>query len=234
MLDVVQRYAPVIDIVKKCKLKKKEIVEVGGTGEGASFYLPNYKIIDCDIEFVKDILPNVRPVKYKGRKLPLPDNYTDIVISVDMLEHLSNKKRQKEMVKEMLRVAKKTVVLGIPCGKESLAAIRKFGQWFRQKHPNVHYKYLDEHLAYGHPEREEIIQMIKDSGFKTEIRVKKNTNINLWLLFQKTYLTLPKLYLIFRYRKLWYYLLKPIFPFCNFGKTMRLIFHININKNRST
>lgn len=230
MLDKVQRYTPVVNAIKKERLKVKQIVEVGGTGEGIAFYLPDYEIVDCDIEFVKNIPPNVKPVKSKKEELPLPDNYTEIVVSIDMLEHLPTNDRRQKMVKEMLRVAKRKVILTVPTGKESLETIKKFGELFHKKYPRIKHEYLNEHLAYGHPQKEEIIEMIKNSGFTTEIRTEKNANIKLWLLFQKLYLNFPKLYLIFRYQRFWYHLLRPIIPLCNFGKTIRTIFYINLGK----
>lgn len=231
MLDVVQRYAPAVKAVKQERLKIKRIVEVGGAGEGIAFYLPDYEIVDCDIEFVKNILPNVKPVKSKGDKLPLPDNYSDILVSVDMLEHLPTYNKRQRLVKEMLRVAKCKVILAVPTGRGSFEAIKKFGKLFYKKYSGIKYKYLDEHLTYKHPLKKEIVEIIKNSGFATAVRTEKNTNIKLWLLFQKLYLKFPKLYLIFRYRRFWYYLLKPVFPLCNFGKTMRTIFYINLDKN---
>jgi len=162
MLDIVQRYIPVVNAIKRARLKTKKIVEVGGTGEGVAFYLPDYEIIDCDIQFVKNILHNVTPIKNKGGRLPLPDNYVDILISVDMLEHLPIKKNREKMVKEMLRVAKSKVILTIPTGEKSLEAVRKFGELFHKKYPKIKNKYVIEHLTYGHPEKEEVINMIKE------------------------------------------------------------------------
>jgi len=234
MLDIVQRYIPVVNAIKRARLKTKKIVEVGGTGEGVAFYLPDYEIIDCDIQFVKNILHNVTPIKNKGGRLPLPDNYVDILISVDMLEHLPIKKNREKMVKEMLRVAKSKVILTIPTGEKSLEAVRKFGELFHKKYPKIKNKYVIEHLTYGHPEKEEVINMIKNGGFKTIIHTQKNTNTTLWLLFQKFYIKFPKLYLIFRYRKFWYHILKPFSFLFNFGKTMRTIFYIELDKKITT
>lgn len=230
MLDIIQRYIPIVNGIKRVRLKTKKIVEVGGGGEGIGFYLPNYEIIDCDIQFVKNILPNVKLMKIKGGMLPLPDNYVDIVISVDMLEHLPTNEKRAKMIKEMLRIAKRNVFLAIPTGEESLKANEIFGKLFHKKYPHIKHKYVTEHLKFGHPEKDEVINMIKNSSFITKIRTKQNTNIKLWLLFQRLYLNFPKLYLLFRYRRLWYYLLKPFSPLFNLGKTMRTIFYIELIK----
>ncbi|MCX6726060.1 MAG: class I SAM-dependent methyltransferase [Candidatus Shapirobacteria bacterium] len=231
MLDVVLRYIPLVRAVKKLNIKNKTIVEIGGSGEGIGFYLPNYKIIDCDISFVKNILPNVKPLINKNSTLPLPSNYSDIVVSTDMLEHLPTNHQRENMIKEMIRVAKKEVVLGVPVGSDSLNAIKIFGVWFKKRWPKLKNQYVTEHIKFGQPSEKDILQMIKNSNYKAKVLIQKNTNIKLWLLFQKFYLKFPKLYLIFRYRRFWYFILGPFYFLFNHGKTMRNIFLINLDKN---
>ena len=53
MLDIIQRYTPIVKAILKDQPEDKKILEVGGTGEGIGWYLPDYQIIDCDIEFKK-------------------------------------------------------------------------------------------------------------------------------------------------------------------------------------
>ena len=226
MLDIVQRYAPVVNEILKDPPKDKQILEIGGTGEGLGWYLPNYQIIDCDLEFVDKILPNTKPVKASGEKIPLPDNSAEIVVSVDTLEHLPTKKKQAKMIKEMLRVARKKVFLGVPTGEKSWQTVKEFAKMFYHKHPGQYYQYLEEHLEYGHPTKKEIISMISNSGYQTTIRTKNNTNNRLWLVYQKIFLEIPRLYHILRYRRFWYLILRPVFPFFNFGFTMRTIFFV--------
>ncbi|HUW21968.1 MAG TPA: class I SAM-dependent methyltransferase [Candidatus Bathyarchaeia archaeon] len=230
MLDVVARYAPVVNKIKKYPPKDKKIVEIGGTGEGLGFYLPNYQIYDCDIRFVENLLPNTNPVKGRGEKIPLPDNFAEIIVSVDTLEHLPTFRKRTQMIKEMIRVAARLVILAVPTGTKSKQAIEKFGQLFKAKYPNIDYQYLNEHLKYQPPENGEIIKTIKEAGIPVRVSIKKNTNIKVWLLFQRFYLRFPKLYLIFRYRRFWYHLLKPVFPLLNQGETLRTIFFVQLEK----
>lgn len=230
MLDIVQRYAPIVKAILKDPPRDKKILEVGGTGEGIGWYLPDYQIIDCDIEFKKKILPNTKPIKVKGVKLPFPDDSYNIAVSVDMLEHLTTRKKQAQAIKEMLRVAKQKVFLAVPTGKESLQVHQEFYRFLKRRKTNQDYRYLKEHLKLGHPEKEEILRMIKESGFKVKVRTEKNANIWLWLVFQKIYTLFPKFYHLFKYRRFWYYFLSPTLPLLNFGPTIRTIFYIEQNK----
>lgn len=226
MLDIVQRYTPVVNEILKDPPKEKRIVEVGGTGEGLGWYLPGYQIIDCDLEFVDNILPNTKPIKASGEKIPLSDNHAEIVVSVDTLEHLPTKRKQAKMIKEMLRVASKKVIIAVPTGRPGYETTKKFAQVYKQKYPGKHHQYLEQHIKYGHPEKEEILAMIEISGYKTKVRTKKNANNSFWLIYQKIYLNFPQLYHVLRYRRFCYLILRPIFPFFNLGSTMRTIFFV--------
>jgi predicted SAM-dependent methyltransferase len=231
MLDIVQRYAPIVGAIKKNPPKEKKIIEVGGGGEGLGWYLPDYQIIDADIEFVKNILPNVKPIKAKAEKLPFKDNQVETVISVDVLEHLPTLKKKRTAIKEMLRVAKRDLILAVPTGKESLEIHKKLCDLVRRRYPKLKRHYLEEHLKYGHPEKEEVLKMIREAGFKTKIKIKKNANVHLWFLFHKIYLKIPQLYHFLRHRRFWHQVLKPVLPLLNFGPSIRTIFYIRILKN---
>ena len=227
MLDIIQRYAPIVDCIRKEKIKDKKIVEIGGSGEGIAYYLPSFEIIDCDIEFSKNILPNVKAIKIKKEKIPLPNNYADIVISVDVLEHIPRHKREK-LISEIFRIARRKVILAVPIGKESLDAVKKLDVLMSKKYNKKKDRYIKEHLKYGHPEVKEIIKIIKNLPIESKIKIKNNASIKLWLAFQKLYLSLPKLYLLFRYRRFSYFLFNPLIKISNFGQTMRKIFFIDL------
>jgi hypothetical protein len=225
MLDVAWRYAPVVDEILKDPPPDRKIVEVGGGGEGLGWYLPDFQIVDCDAQFVKNVLPDTKPIRVREEKLPLPDNYTEVLVSVDMLEHLPRKKRLR-MIQEMLRVARKKVILAVPTGKESLQAVAKFAKMFEKRYPGKKHQYSGEHLKHGHPEKEGILKMIKKIAPQARVKTRKNTNIRLWLFFQKIYLRLPGFYRVFRYRRAWQRILRPFSPLLDRGKTFRTVFYI--------
>lgn len=226
MLDIIQRYAPVVNKISKSNLVKKRIVEVGGTGEGIGWYLPNYEIIDCDIKFVKRPLLNTKTIKISNEKIPLPNNFSDFVVSVDTLEHLSSREKQAKMIKEMLRVAKKQVILAVPTGIKSIEFHQKLFKFMRKRFPQKEFDYLEEHIKLGHPEQSDLLKMIKESGYKTKITLENNANLYCWLGFQKLYLYLPQLYHFFRYRRFIYMILRPLFSLFNFQPTLRTVFYI--------
>ncbi len=207
MLDVVVRYSPIVRSIKKEHLKTKIVLEVGGGGEGIGYYLPDYQIVDCDINFSKTVLPNVKQVKYNGGKLPFPESSYDILVSVDVIEHIPSNIKRRKIINEMLRVARKKVIIAVPVGKNSLEAVKVFRKLYQEKHKGCNHKFAEEHIRYGHPSKKMIIQTIEKSKYKKRIYTENNTNITFWLLFQRIYLKLPWLYLIFKHRRLLYFIL---------------------------
>lgn len=125
MLDIIQRYAPIIDQIKKDSYTPKKIVEIGGGGEGIGSYLTDYQITDFDIIFVDPPLANTKIVKLtkNQKRIPLKNNSADIVVCVDTIEHLPTKIQKQHMINEILRIAKKKVYIAVPTGQHSLNAV---------------------------------------------------------------------------------------------------------------
>lgn len=70
--------------------------------------------------------------------------------------------------------------------------------------------------------------MILNASPRAKVTLKDNANIKLWLIYQKLYRSIPQLWHIFKYKKTWYLILKPVLPFLNSGKTMRTIYFVEL------
>lgn len=114
-------------------MNNNSYLEVGCGGSLSVHYLSKYKNIisyglDYDdmaieySEFLKKHL-NSNAVILKGNafSLPFDDNSIDCVFSIGMIEHYS-KEEQLDILKEMARVSKKSLIMGIPNYKESSAS----------------------------------------------------------------------------------------------------------------
>jgi ubiquinone/menaquinone biosynthesis C-methylase UbiE len=80
-----------------------------GCGNGRNMKNPNYDFYGVDncsnfVELAKKVSPNV--VLCEMTKLPFPDNYFDVIISIASFHHLSNNERRMECLKEIKRVLK--------------------------------------------------------------------------------------------------------------------------------
>src|SRR3712207_2883485 len=103
MLDIVLRYYPIVQIINKLPYTK--VLEVGSDDYGIAPYLKNKKTTLFDTAFRRQ---NLQQVNYKtGSVLSLPfkDSSMDLVVSVDMLEHIPPKLRKKA-INELIRVTK--------------------------------------------------------------------------------------------------------------------------------
>jgi len=75
--------------------------------------------VDVDekaVEYIRSYLvgrnPRLKQVKvYNGKRLPFPDNYFDVVTSIEVIEHVLD---YDSFVDELLRVAKRAVFLATP------------------------------------------------------------------------------------------------------------------------
>lgn len=90
-----------------------------------------------------------------GTYLPFKDKSFDIVVSLDTIEHVPLKYRQK-LLSEFIRVARKQVILAAPMGTLShQQAETKLLKAYPQDH------YLQEHVKYGLPTLVDIKDWIK-------------------------------------------------------------------------
>lgn len=124
-IDVWERYSKVVEEIKKdCHLKPLYILDVGSGGEGIGSFL-RYTTISSDCRVVcLDISlsrlatarrekPILGLVLGNGAKLPFKDNTFDVVVCIDVLEHMAQDIRRACMY-ELKRVAKRKVILHLP------------------------------------------------------------------------------------------------------------------------
>ena len=218
MLEVIQRYKPVIEEIKKAN-KKIKILDVGGGSESiAPFVKEKLDITSCDVSFRKEKI--VKTVKCYADNLPFKDKAFDFVISIDTLEHIPKEKRKKA-IEEMLRVAREKVVIACPCGKKSAGyekLLIKFAKLFGRKLP-----WLEEHKKEGLPEIGDVEKIL---GSKKFIE-KKNMNLTFWLFANfLDFITRPIQKIIGPRNMMRIY--GPVSKLLNFGRCYRQIFIVKI------
>lgn len=210
-IDVKLRYIPIVEFLRKNKKEGDKILEVGGGDIGISRFIDD-KIIICDIGFGEKVNKNVIPIVGDARKLPFDDDSFDYVVSSDMLEHISKEDREK-VIKEMIRVSRKSVLFGFPSGEKSHKYEKKIFNLGKNIFGKEH-KWLKEHVANVIPGEEEIKEIMKENSFK----IVPNANLKLWFLNE---LFNPYLWFI-------PWLFYPVFKyFINKGETYRKIFIVS-------
>lgn len=104
--------------------------------------------------------------------LPFEDAAFDVVTSVDLLEHLTGVDRRHAMT-EMIRVARRRVILACPIGEEALFADRRLADFYRNRATPLP-GWLAEHLAGDFPEAEALVAGLRPFG---PVRLFRNESV---------------------------------------------------------
>ncbi len=217
------RYGPVVAAIKKNHLENSKILEIGSGSLGITPYLK--KPIDgLDIDFSGPQTSLVNKIKASDTNLPFHKNYYDVVISVDVLEHIEPQSRQKAIT-EMLRVAKKLVIIVVPIGKYAEGQDRYLNARWQRIFKSEN-QFLSEHVKNGLPQTDEILVTIdkaqRSLGKKASIKSWPILNLKVRWLLMITWISKNRLS-YYLYLK-GYLLLMPLLKRANFGKCYRRIF----------
>lgn len=179
--DVQLRYDPLVRFVRA---HPGTVLEVGGGIAGIAPFL-NRQVTGCDPYFLgrkgkradwrgAAPHPNIIPVGGSATKIPFPDNHFDIVLSTDMLEHLERAQR-KVAIQECVRVSKKFVLIGFPCGASAAKWEARLFSAGKKIFGKEH-RWLKEHLQYGIPSEQEVIKLLYGLSY----RMRGHINVWLW------------------------------------------------------
>lgn len=221
------RYLPVVTELKKAKLENAKILEVGSGALGITPYFKK-KIDGLDLDFSGQKSDLVNKIKGSILNYPLRKNSYDVVICVDVLEHLKKSDRQ-EAINTLLKVARKMIVIVVPVGQLSEQQDKQLDDYFRQIF-GYHDQFLREHVQNGLPQPEEILVYL-DRAQRSQnkiAKVKSSAILNLSIrnLLMKTWISKNKLF-YYLYLK-GYLLLLPLLQYANFGHCYRRIFIVEL------
>lgn len=157
--DLVERYLFAIYFVKQYFSESiPSILDVGGIikSRESSPVIPLElffeKIISIDIKKTKNLK---KYIIGDGRKLPFKDNSFNIVISLDVLEHIPSNNRET-FIRELDRVAKDIVFLSFPFKSPINDKFDKSLYNFIKLSLGEEFKELKEHIENGLPKVDEI------------------------------------------------------------------------------
>jgi hypothetical protein len=164
------RAEPVLELVRE--LDGGELLDVGSGGLGLADLLDErWRVTAVDTVFDdygawrRGRAPRTRATRIVGdvRRLPFPDRSFDVVVALDLLEHLAPADRPVALA-ELGRVARRRVIAAAPAGTAALAADRELAGSLRSAPPWLH-----EHLTNGFPYPEDIIVPLRAVGVVREI-----------------------------------------------------------------
>ena len=162
------RYLPVVKKFKAYLPHDSSILEAGSGGLGIAPYLKR-RVIGLDIAFSSPISSQLIPVKASVLNIPFVQQSFDGVLSLDMLEHINPVNRERAIT-ELVRITKKILCIGVPCGKLSAQQDEYLEKIFLQNHEKTDL-YLQEQVMYGLPEATEIENMIRVAAAKMRRKI---------------------------------------------------------------
>lgn len=196
------RYFPIVKLLKKLKLDKSQILEVGSGSYGISPYLRK-NITGVDMSFDEPEYHRLRRVIGSAEKLPFKNNQFAVVILSDVLEHLPQKIREKSLL-EAIRVARRVVIVSGPFGEEAFNQDKILAEYSLKKTGQMH-PYFKDHLELGIPEVSNVKKWVEKSKKVQEVKI-IGSYFNLGLRKQLMKLFISKRKLIF------YFYLKGLMP----------------------
>jgi SAM-dependent methyltransferase len=160
MLNHALRYAAVVSILGDPD--ERMLLEVGSGSRGIAAYLSSgWELTACDVSFDDFGSGQVgggrgaRRVTASVLSLPFPDASFDVVVALDLLEHLTREDRPKA-VSELRRVARRKLIIGCPCGDAAEGADRRLADLYRRRRKPVPV-WLTEHLDHGLPQTTDLV-----------------------------------------------------------------------------
>lgn len=226
--DVTMRYMPARLLLDGKNYRK--ILDVGSGDKGLAQFTDR-TIYGLDTAF-ESPAENLIPIVGSVLKVPFDDNSFDLVVSVDVLEHLPRELRQKAL-NEIMRVSSDTIVVGCPAGEKAEEIDRTTLKEYFHGNREEAVWWLRDHVNNGLPSVSELEEYIAKAAKKFDKLVvtkkEKNINIKVYQGFINLFMTQRRIFFPLLSRRMVKYL-KYFYQIFNFGQTYRTIFIINTGK----
>jgi Domain of unknown function (DUF4422)/Methyltransferase domain len=151
----------------------KSILEVGSGNIGVAHYLKR-KVVGLEPNFMGSLDKWIDPVCGNILEIPFADRSFDIVLCVDVLEHLSETSRPRAL-SELIRCARSKVIISCPCGSLAQDGERHLADLLRRTQFGVP-GWLAEHLKNGLPSVGSIFEELVKTGLAFELTGNESIN----------------------------------------------------------
>jgi len=189
-LDTALRYREVVDLIRPVYRPGAAILEVGSGSGGLADYL-HAPIVGLDVAFERTAdraSSYLTQVEGRADALPFEDASFDVVLSVEMLEHVPAGDRERVLA-EMLRVLRPggRLVVTFPADAAAARLDRTLNERFRRHHGQDH-PWVIEHIREGVPATADVVALVRTlAGAEASVGVRKHDPSWSWLLHQSLY-----------------------------------------------
>ena len=164
-----------------------EILEVGSGSAGVTTFL-KFPVVGVDTAFERTAAiatPYLVPIQGSATDLPFEDASFDVVLSLEMLEHLAAEVRAKAL-EEMFRALRPggRMIVTFPADEAAARLDRALNEAFRRRHGEDH-PWSIEHIREGVPKTGEVVEVMERvAGDRATVSVRKHDPGWSWLLHQ--------------------------------------------------
>ena len=177
MLNWAARYYPIVRILKTYGLyDSASLLEIGSGSIGIGRFR-KVPFVGCDISFPFEPVWPMTPMIASAAELPVKDNEFDVVLASDILEHVPPDLR-KAVIEESLRVARKLVIFGFPCGELAWQSDRDLLETYLKKNVPPP-EWLTEHMEAKFPESDLFGEI---DGWEIQQHDNENISFHSWLM----------------------------------------------------
>lgn len=230
-LDPGIRYHPVVSFLKKFRKKVgRELVllDVGSGDIGLRYFLKK-SCVSVDIAMDRKVYRwggDVDPVRGSILDLPLKDRSVDAVITLDTVDDVEPENRKRALT-ELIRTARKLVIVGVPYGANSNLFARKMYERELQLGQVPEWRKIDIERGFPEEEFDRLILESLDQHPRASVITKRNENLVLlelrWylehLVNPSSFFFRPIMELVTRMTK-----------YLSFGKCYRRIYYLKLGQ----
>ncbi|WP_223065903.1 class I SAM-dependent methyltransferase [Paenibacillus caui] len=178
--DQYQRYNNVANIVNRLRENNEtfRILEVGANEhQNLESFLPKDTIYYLDIELPEQLLNNSKYILGDATEMTFPDNSFDVVVALDVFEHIIPSKRDK-FIDELYRVSSQFFVVTAPFHSPKVVEAEKRVNNIFKSFFNKDYIWLEEHILNGLPKQDKLEHFLNSKGIP--YHVLSHGNIDIW------------------------------------------------------
>jgi len=181
VLNRAARFFPILRELGTQLPKGGTLLEVGSGAQGlGEFWTGSF--VGCDLTFSSKPVRHMFAVRCSGHQLPFGDGAFDAVVVSDVMEHVPPALRGK-VVAEVLRVARKVVVFGYPCGPGAFGIDQQLYNDYRGWNltPPV---WLEEHMQNPFPEEDLLAEL--PAPWTRKIIPNESLAFHYWMMRKET------------------------------------------------
>lgn len=174
--DLRQRCRMTAELIEAVRTKKPLRILDAGSGEGyLGDFLAGDRIVSLDIKF----FPGESFVAADLLRLPFGPETFDIVVSLDVLEHIAPARR-RELFDELDRVCRGHLIIGAPFHDEAVLEAERLANDFYLRAVGRENDFISEHLRLGLPRLEEAATWVEEKNYRSVIL--PNNYLPFWMV----------------------------------------------------